>query len=67
MFPHHEEREDRAHLPPRPLQDHLQGDAGLQGEGAEDERPGHLQAVHRQPGSDKITGQLSSVQCSDII
>ena len=31
-------------------QDDLPRDAGLQGEGAEDERPGHLQAVHRQPG-----------------
>ena len=25
-------------------------DAGLQGEGVEDVRPGHLQAVHIQPG-----------------
>ena len=52
MLSDDEEREDRTHFPPLPLQDHLQGDAGLQGEGVEDERTGHLQAVHRQPGPD---------------
>ena len=31
-------------------QDDLPRDACVQGEGAEDECPGHLQAVHRQPG-----------------
>ena len=54
MFPDDEGWEDATHLPARPLQDHLQGDAGLQSEGAEDERPGHLQTVHCEPGPDQV-------------